>query len=88
MVADKFIPIEPDSEIGRFILLAVDQPMVTKIQGMKFRITRDLQEDIFAYYDPERTRKALDGLRGLLTNEQAEALKRQIRIDRGHDEDD
>ena len=85
MVAEKFIPIEPDSEVDRFIMQASEQDVVTNSHGIRFRIIRDQKGDLFTNYDPERVRKALAEVRGILAGVDIEEIKRDLREERGQD---
>ena len=85
MVAEKFIPIEPDSEVDRFIMQARERPIVTASHGMRFRIVRDQTSDLFADYDPERVLAALADVRGILAGVDIEKLKQDLREERGQD---
>jgi hypothetical protein len=78
-------PATPLSEEIEALPDEADQaPLVIERNGKRYKVTLDLDQDPFAYYDPEAARKALEAVRGILTREQGEALKAQIREDRGH----
>jgi hypothetical protein len=85
MVAEKFVPIEPDSDVDRFILQASEQPIVTTSHGMKFRIVRDTEDDVVANYDPERVRESILSLRGIFQGLDVEQFKKEILEEREQD---
>ena len=85
MVAEKFIPIEPDSDVDRFIMQASDQPVVTNSHGMRFRIVREPQPTPRPPYDPERFRESILGLRGIFQGLDVEEFKKEILEEREQD---
>jgi hypothetical protein len=84
MAAEKEIPVEPGSDVDEFLRQAEDQPIIAVAHGRRFRVVRE-QEDVFANYDPERVRDGLARISGLLKGVDVEALKAELREQRGQD---
>ena len=78
MVAEKFIPIEPDSEVDRFIMQASEQDIVTISHGIRFRIYRVPEDDFRANYNPERFRESILSMTGLWKGMDVEEFKKDI----------
>jgi hypothetical protein len=85
MVAEKFVPIEPDSDVDRFILQASEQPIVTSSHGMRFRIVRDLENDAPVNYDPERVQENIRRITGLWQGLDVGTFKKEILEEREQD---
>lgn len=87
MVATKepiTIQVEPESELARLVAQAETEPVVLEKDGVRYRIMRD-PDAFWAGYDPEAVRAAFAGIRGLLSRDEAEALKAELREQRGQD---
>lgn len=84
------ITVDPSSELGR----ALAQPtrrVVLESGGVRYRVEPEratATDDLFANYDPERIRDALRRSAGALKGVDVEALKRELRAQRGHDDED
>ena len=74
----EFIPIEPVSEVDRFIMQASEQDIVTVSHGMRFRIHPVPEEDFDSNYDPDRFRESILGTSGLLKGLDVEEFKKEI----------
>jgi hypothetical protein len=84
MVAEKVIPVEPGSDVDRFLKQADDQPIIAEAHGHRFRVVRE-PVDPFANYDPERVKAGLARISGLLKGVDIEDLKAELRQQRGQD---
>lgn len=82
--AQKTITVQPGSELAGILEQAAEGPLVLEKNGTRFRLTRE-PEDLFANYDPERTRAALERSRGALQGVDVEELKRDLREQREQD---
>jgi hypothetical protein len=71
------ITIDPDSELGRALDEAADEPVVLVRGGTRSRFTREA-DDPWANYNPENVRAGLRRFAGLLTPEEAERIKEGI----------
>ena len=72
------VEVEPGSELDRLLENAAGNPLILVRNGVRFRLDRDVDEDVWADYDPE---KALAGMRaaaGRWTGMDAEAFKEYI----------
>lgn len=78
MVAETFIPIEPDSEVDRFSMQAAEQDIVTTTHGMWFRIQRIPDEDFHPNDNPERFRQSIPDTSGILKGLDVEELRSEI----------
>ena len=88
MVAQpKTIEIEPESQLGTFLEQMTNLPVILVSNGRRFRLAPD-PEDILAGYDPEKVRAAFERAHGLLAGVDVEALKAELREQRGHDRRD
>ena len=80
----KVIPVEPGSELDGILKAATTAPVVLERSGRRFRLVRE-DEDPFANYDPERARAALAAVAGMFEGIDTEALKAELREQRGQD---
>jgi hypothetical protein len=80
----KTIVVEPDSEIGRLLKQADEQPLLVQKNGVRYRVSREV-DDPFANYDPERALEALRKSAGALKGVDIEKLKAELREQRGQD---
>jgi hypothetical protein len=80
----KSIPGEPGSELAGIIDQAGETPVVFERNGRWFRLVPEEQIDPFANYDPERVRRAFERAAGMLSGIDTEALKAELRYQRGH----
>jgi hypothetical protein len=81
MVAKRIGPIEPDSDVARLVLQAVDDPVELTIGDQAFRIIR-IRDTGLSTVDPEKQLAAIRSLADLLKDSptfDAEALKSEIR---------
>ena len=86
VAAARTIEVTPGSELDRLLDEANGAPLVLVKNGVRYRIEReDAADDIWSDYDPERVRKALRESAGALAHIDAEALKADIRAQRGQD---
>lgn len=67
------ITIDPESELGRALDSAGNDPVVVLLNTTRFRVTRD-PSDPWAAYDPERVRAGLRKYAGLLTSEEGNRI--------------
>jgi len=80
------IEVTPGSELDRFLEEANGTPLVFVKNGVRYRVEReDVADDIWANYDPERVRRALRESAGAFASIDTEALKADIRAQRGQD---
>lgn len=78
---ERIVVVEPGSELARALDEARGATVVLIHDGERYRVTA---ENIWATYDPERAREALRRSAGALSPEVAEALKAELRAERGH----
>lgn len=71
------ITIDDDSELGRALEAHPHEP-ITLLKGRRRYRVIDDPDDIWANYDPERVRLALEKVAGTLTPEQGNRLKEAI----------
>lgn len=85
VVTQTTITVEPGRELDR-ALAEAESAVVILVRGAEqFRLSRDEPEDIWAYGDPMRVRRALAGLAGAWTDIDAEELNADICAQRGQD---
>jgi hypothetical protein len=83
MVAEvKTAVLRPSSEIDTLLDQADEAPVLIERNGVRYRVTREI-DDPFAYYDPECAREALRKSAGALAGVDVEALKKDLREQRG-----
>lgn len=70
----KTINVDPDSELGHLLDEATDAPLVLEKSGVRYRVSRQDNDDIWTDYDPERVRKVLAETAGSLSQAEAEAM--------------
>ena len=58
------IRVTPDSELARFLDELEETPVLLEKNGKLYRITEEPGEDIWAGYDPEKARAALEKVAG------------------------
>ena len=87
MVAtEKTIEVVPGSELDRLLEEAAGATLVLVKNGRRFRLApEDAKQDIWATYDPERALQVLAETAGAWKNVDTEALKADIRAQRGQD---
>ena len=71
----KTIQVEPESELARALEEAA--AIVLERNGVRSRVSREA-DDIWADYDPERAREGLRRFAGLISRDEAEAIKADI----------
>ncbi len=81
------IAIGPETDLGKILDLAHDAPVVIERNGVRFRVERDAQ-DTATPRDPEAFRNALRRSAGTLAGIDGDQLKRDLRLQRGHDDVD
>lgn len=77
------IDVDPTSELGR-ALAEADEAVVLVSGGVRYRVRREA-DDIFAGYDPERVRAALEASAGALAGVDTAKLKRELQAQREQD---
>ena len=77
------IQIEPDSELARLLDEVGDTPIYLEKDGELYRLAK--AEDIWAGYDPQRTRMALRKSAGALRGVDREELLKDIHLARQQD---
>lgn len=80
----KVILVSPGSELDDIIEEAIKSTVVLERDGRRFRLVPEEQIDPFANYDPERVRRAFERAAGMLSGIDTEALKAELRYQRGH----
>ena len=86
VTAEKTIAVEPGTELDRLLDQANGTPLILVKDGVRYRLAReDAEPDIWATYDPERVRRALKETAGAWKGIDAEALKADIKAQRGQD---
>lgn len=74
--ARKPIPIVDESDLVRLLDDAPEEPVFIERRGVVYRLARvDETEDIWANYDPERSRRILHDMAGSISQEEAEVMK-------------
>ena len=84
----KIIKVAADSELGKLVDKARRHPVLLEKDGVLFRLEPEeapKKPDIWANYDPEKVREGLRKSAGALKGVDIEALKRDIRDQRGQD---
>jgi hypothetical protein len=86
MVAQrKAIKVTPESDLIHLLDDAAEEPLLLEKDGVVFRLSvADNTDDLWAGYDPERTRRILREMAGSISQEEAERIKALIR--KGRDE--
>lgn len=84
MAAERTIPVDPESTIKELFAQVEDEPVVVAVGRERFRIVRE-KKDIWANYDPEKARAALEGIIGMLADSDIDfdAWNEEIREQRG-----
>ena len=77
------VHVIPDSEIARLLEKAGDTPILLEKDGELYRLAKE--DDIWANYDPQRTRLALEQSAGALSGLDREELLKDIRLARQQD---
>lgn len=70
----KPIMIDPDSELGRALDEEIETPVVLEKNGVRYRVSRQDDDTLWADYDPERVRKVLTETAGSLSQAEAEVM--------------
>ena len=81
----KVIRVPPGSELDGIIEEATKTTIVLERNGRRFRLVREEETEPFAQYDPERARAALKRVAGMFEGIDTEALKAELREQRGQD---
>jgi hypothetical protein len=75
----KPIKVTAESDLIRLLEQAANEPLLLEKDGVVYRINRvDDEEDIWAGYDPERSRQVLRETAGSISREEAERIKELI----------
>ncbi len=92
MIADaKTIEVKPGGELDRLLEEAAGKPLILVKDGARYRLqpesepTLSDEGDIWANYDPERMRQVLAETAGAWKDIDTEALKADIKAQRGQD---
>ena len=86
VTVEKTIEVVAGSELARLLDEAASAPLILVKDGVRFRLHReDAKDDIWANYDPERVKRVLAETAGAWKNIDTEALKADIRAQRGQD---
>lgn len=92
VTTERTIEIAPGGELDTLLTAAEADgaQLVLVREGVRYRLEReeaeeDTKPDIFANYDPERVRQALRETAGAWKGIDAEALKADIKAQRGQD---
>lgn len=84
----KTIEVLPGGELDRLLAEANGASLILVRDGVRYRLAPDRDEDdIWANYDPERVKQVLADVAGAWTHIDTEALKADLRAQRGHDDD-
>lgn len=78
------IKVQPDSNAAEVLQQAAKTGAVVEANGIRYRVAA---EDPTVFYDAERVREAFHRAFGMLEGVDAEALKAEIRAQRGHDDE-
>lgn len=81
----KVIPVEADSPLAAIVDQALSEPIVLERNGHRFRLVRDGHVSPLPDYDPDRAKAALKRVAGLFEGVDTEALKSELRAQRGQD---
>jgi hypothetical protein len=79
----KYIHVQPESELARLLDEAGEAPLVLERDGQRYRLIKET--DIWAGYDPSRTRAALQKSTGALRGIDREKLRLDIHQARAQD---
>jgi hypothetical protein len=77
------VHVTPDSEIARLLDEVGDRPVLLEKNGELYRLSKE--EDIWANYDPQRARLALEKSAGAFRHMDREELLNDIHLARGQD---
>ena len=84
VIEPRTIEAVPGGELDRLLDEANGAPLVLVKNGVRYRVAReDATDDLWANYDPERVRRALAETAGAWKGVDVEALKADIRAQRG-----
>jgi hypothetical protein len=81
----KRIQVAPDSELARLLDQMGQTPVLLEKGGKLYRLTEELQEDIWTDYDPQKTRAALRKSAGALRTVDRDELLADIHLGRAQD---
>jgi hypothetical protein len=85
-ITDRTIEVEPGGELDRLLDEANGARLILVKDGVRYRLAReDAEPDIWANYDPERVRQVLRETAGAWKDIDTEALKADIKAQRGQD---
>ena len=84
-IEPKTIEVTPGSELDRLLEEANGASLVLVRDGVRYRLERDHDDDIWANYDPDRVFQALRDSAGALAHVDTEELKADLRAQRGQD---
>lgn len=84
MVAERVILVDEESDIGRFLEQAEEEPFVADIGGRRFRVILDTTERSNSY-DPERARRSFQKIVGIFEGADTAALREELLAQREQD---
>ena len=88
-IEPKVVDVPPGSELARLLDEADGAPLVLVKDGVRYRLEReDAKDDPWANDDPEQVEQVLAETAGAWKHIDAEALKADVRAQRGHGRDD
>lgn len=77
----KTVHVEPGGELDRLLDETAEGPIVLERDGVHYRLGRvdvEMEEDIWAGYDPEKAIAGMRAAAGFLSDEEAERLREYI----------
>jgi hypothetical protein len=72
------IHITDESDLAQLLDRAGEQPVLLEKDGVVYRLSLADPDDLWAGYDPERSRRILSELAGSITPEEGERIKELI----------
>lgn len=89
MAAERIVHVDPGTKVEDLVDQIGDGVAIVSIGGKRFQVTPENQ-DIWANYDPERARAAINAIAGMLKDSgiDFDAWKEEIREQRGHNSND
>jgi hypothetical protein len=79
VAARKPIKVTPESDLIRLLENAAEEPLLLEKDGVVYRLSvAETTDDLWAGYDPERSRRILREMAGSITPEEGERIKELI----------